>query len=225
MADVLDHGKVELIDFMGGDHRVTQAARVSLGNFFKETDRERDNKLIRYLMEHRHGTPFEHSVFTFYVKAPIFVVREWMRHRVGSYNEISARYTELPNEHYNPKPLRAPSATNRQAGDNPLEGEPDELDAIRASIRRSQDNAFSLYHQLLARGVARELARGVLPLATYTEFVWTVNARSLMNFVSLRMGKDAQLEIRLYAEKVMDFFEEKMPMTAESFEVNEYAAP
>jgi len=223
VTDVLDHGSVTLVDFMGGDSRVDQAAGVSLGRFDRQREEDKQRKIIKYMMKHRHGTPFEHSVFTFHVKTPIYVAREWMRHRIGSYNEISARYTEIESQHYNPKPLRGQSGENRQ-GSVELESS-DEHDAIRAAIRRNQDGAFALYHQLLDSGIAREIARGVLPQSTYTEFVWTVNARSLMNFISLRMTLDAQYEIRVYAEALYDIFMETMPLTAEAFTMEGYKAP
>ena len=221
---VLDHGTVDLVDFMGGDHRVDQAAGVSLAKFERYRKEEDIERIIRFMMRHRHGTPFEHSVFTFRIKAPIFVAREWMRHRIGSFNEVSGRYAELPNEHYNIKSLRGTHPTNRQSSVL-LAGDPDELDAVRASIRRFQEGAFDLYRRLLDRGVAREVARGVLPLNTYTEYVWTVNARSLMNFLSLRMDETAQWEIQQYAHALMEYFKDKMPITAGAFVDNGHVAP
>jgi thymidylate synthase (FAD) len=211
--NVLDKGFVRLVDFMGGDVAVVQAARVSFGQGLKTP--ERDKRLIEYLMEHGHGTPFEHSVFKFHVKCPIFVAREWFRHRIASYNEISQRYVEVKEEFYVPEKLRKQSSKNKQASEiEDFENEGEILEMIRKAYRE----AYSIYRELLERGVARELARIVLPLGTYTQFYWTVNSRSLMNFLKLRMSEDAQYEIREYARVIYLIFREKMPWTAEAWE-------
>lgn len=235
--EVLDHGKVELIDFMGGDARVCQAARVSLGNFFKGSDPEKDRKLLNYLMKHRHGTPFEHSVFTFYVKAPIFVERQWVRHRIGSFNQISFRYAEPTMDYYVPREARVADDRNRQSSKLIKDAFPNKafsptegmglLDGVMETIIvRNSEAAKEDYVSLLGHGIAKELARIVLPVNFYTEFVWTVNARSLMNFTSLRSGQDAQLEIREYSNVIFQvYFSEKMPKTAETFAANGYVAP
>ncbi len=210
---VLDHGFVRLVDFMGGDAAVVQAARVSYGQGSK--GEEKDRKLIRFLMMHDHGTPFEMAVFKFHVKAPLFVARQWFRHRIGSFNEISGRYTVYDDtEFYLPEMLRRPTPRNRQASEPAVFPQEERL---RTLMEQAIRQAFAVYQELLAAGVARELARIVVPMATYTQFYWGVNARSLMNFLRLRLAPDAQWEIRQFARAVWTIFEEKMPWTAETF--------
>lgn len=213
---VLDHGYVKLVQASASDLSVVAAARVSLGVTAEEASKgERDDRrLIRYLLRHHHGTPFEHNLFTFLVKAPIFVVREWHRHRIGwSYNEVSGRYTEMEEWFYVPDRVRVPAPSNRQGSVLPPSGL-DEEDLLIANIRRSTDIAYFAYNDLLRRGVAREMARIVLPLNTYTSFYASCNARSLMHFLNLRLAEDAQWEIRQYAEAMALLFEEEMPVTA-----------
>lgn len=212
---VLDHGYVELVQSSASDLSVVAAARVSLG-VTKEASKGEvaDRRLIRYLLRHHHGTPFEHNLFTFLVRAPLFVVREWHRHRVGwSYNEVSGRYTEMAEEFYVPSAIRVPGPTNRQGSvpaDWTAEEEAYELDRIRLA----SESAFDSYARLLNNGVARELARIILPLNTYTSFYASCNARSLMHFLNLRLPEDAQWEIRQYAEALAALFEQEMPVTA-----------
>lgn len=215
---VLDHGYVKLVQAQATDLSVVAAARVSLGVTEEASKGERDDRrLIRYLIKHNHGTPFEHNLFTFLVKAPLFVVREWHRHRVGwSYNEVSARYTELEEEFYVPSAVRVPAASNRQGSvvaDWPEVKQRLTLDTIRWESYR----AFQTYHHLLSEGVARELARTILPLNTYTSFYASCNARSLMHFLNLRLPEDAQWEIRQYAQALSVLFAEAMPITAEEW--------
>ncbi|HBE88020.1 MAG TPA: FAD-dependent thymidylate synthase [Elusimicrobia bacterium] len=204
---VLDKGFVKLVDFMGGDMRAVESARVSFGSVSK--GEERDRKLLEYLLEHGHFSPFEHSVFQFHVKCPIFVVRQWMRHRIASYNEISARYTEVHDEFYIPEEFRAQDTINRQGS---VEGKLDDA-RLTEEYSAAIEASYSAYQALLKAGVAREMARGVLPVSQYTQFYWTVNARSLLNFLDLRMDKHAQLEIRRYAEAIAEIFRAKMPWT------------
>lgn len=222
---ILDKGEIKLLDFMGGDLSVVRSARVSNGIITETEDPERDQKLINYLMKHRHGSPFEHNVFTLYVKCPIFVAREWMRHRIGSYNEISGRYVEFDYEFYIPSEFRVSAKDNKQGSvftdDKSLEWH--ELN--KGLVGEAVHNSYDVYQTLLMRGVAREMARMVLPLNLYTQFYWTVNARSLMNFLSLRAAEDAQWEIRQYAFCLADFFEEKMPMTYQAWVANGKVAP
>jgi len=209
---VLGKGFVNLVDFMGGDNAVVRAARVSFGEGSK--GEEKDRKLIHYLMKHKHGTPFEHSVFTFHVKAPIFVARQWFRHRIGSFNEISARYTKVEDEFYIPPYFRKQHEKNKQASkDIPVENS----EQLILNYEHLIENIFDFYNTLLDKGVAREQARLILPMATYTQFYWTVNARSLMNFISLRLDSHAQKEIQEYAYAVAFFFAMKMPITFEAF--------
>ncbi|MDZ7373056.1 MAG: FAD-dependent thymidylate synthase [candidate division KSB1 bacterium] len=208
---VLDRGFVRLVDFMGGDEAVVQAARVSTGQGSKGP--ERDRALIDYLLSHRHETPFEHSVFKFHVRCPIFVARQWFRHRMASYNEVSGRYTELKDEFHLPSVLRT-----QVSKDYRYEPLPEEKVApLLRKISEHYESSYRLYQELLEAGVAREQARIVLPLALYTEFYWTVNARSLMNFLSLRAEAHAQEEIRAYANAILEIFRQKMPWTYEAF--------
>jgi thymidylate synthase (FAD) len=212
---VLDKGFVRLIDFMGGDLAVVQGARVSFGQETKGD--ERDRKLVMYLMKHQHGTPFEMAVFKFHIKAPIFVARQWFRHRIGSYNEISYRYVEVKDEFYVPSQMRAQDTKNKQAS---FVGNftHDQSQAAHALMGMAYEQAYEKYQELLSMGVARELARIILPVAMYTQFYVTYNARSLMNFIQLRSGEGAQHEIRLYAEALSQIFREKMPWTFAAFE-------
>jgi len=208
---VLDLGLVRLVSFMGGDHAVVQSARVSFGKGI--TNDERDKKLLFFLMANRHETPFEHSVFKFHIKCPIFVARQWFRHRMASYNEISGRYSEMKEEFFVPAKLRTQKTRNYKYTDveEPANTE------LTAKIKEHFDSAYKLYHELLERGVAKEHARIVLPLSLYTQFYWTINARALMNFLSLRMEEHAQYEIRQFAESINEIFKEKMPWTQEAF--------
>jgi thymidylate synthase (FAD) len=209
---VLDKGFVKLVDFMGGDQRAVESARVTFGSASK--GEEKDKKLVDYLMVHGHHTPFEHSVFQFHVKLPIFVARQWMRHRIASYNEISARYTEVLEEFYVPAGFRVQDKINRQGSAKTGALDNDRLLAV---YRKSLDDSYAAYRALLEAGVAREMARMVLPVAQYTQFHWTVNARSLMNFLSLRMDSHAQLEIQEYANAIAGMFKARMPWTWEAF--------
>lgn len=209
---VLDKGFVRLINFMGGDETVVLAARVSTGKGLK--GEEQDKKLIHYLMKHKHETPFEHSVFQFHISCPLFVARQWFRHRIASYNERSGRYVEYEDEFYLPERLRLQAKSNKQASEF---GEiPDERELIQM-IQETYDLIYERYKKLLAAGIARELARTILPLSLYTQFYWTINARSLMNFINLRADAGAQWEIRQYAEAIAQIFKMKMPWTWEAF--------
>ncbi len=210
---VLDKGFVELVSVMGDDLTVVRSARVSTGSGSKGP--ERDRRLVEYLMRNRHETPFEHVVFTFHVKCPIFVARQWFRHRIASYNEKSGRYSEMSYEFYEPSKVRIQHPKDRQMS---LEnnGRVDEV-AVRRMISEVYDHSYDVYKKLLEMGVAREMARIVLPLALYTEFYWTVNMRSLMNFLSLRADSHAQWEMQRYALAVARFFERCCPWSYEAF--------
>jgi thymidylate synthase (FAD) len=212
--NVLDHGFVRLVEFMGGDRAVVQAARVSLGQGLDAP--EKDKKLIAYMLKHHHGTPFEHAVFKFHCKMPIFVARQWIRHRMASYNEISARYTEVEDEYYLPTVWRAGgNATNKQGslGPLPTDRQPRATAAALIACRA----AFKAYGELLDLGVAKELARIVLPVNTYTQWYWTVNARTLLQFFGLRSDKHAQWEMRQYSNALWQLFAGHMPWTAEAW--------
>ncbi len=209
------HGFVRLVDTMGDDMAVVRAARVSYGNESK--GEKADEKLIHYLMKHNHGTPFEHIVFTFHIKCPIFVARQWFRHRIGSFNEISGRYTELATEFFVPTTLRENKTANHQAS---IEGDftDDEIQSMLSEWNYALEIAESTYESLLEKGVAREQARAVLPIGTYTEFYWTVNLRSLFNFIRLRTADDSQAEMREYAEKIQEIARDFAEWSFEAFE-------
>ncbi|MBN2355947.1 FAD-dependent thymidylate synthase [candidate division KSB1 bacterium] len=200
------------MDFMGGDLAVVQAARVSFGK--GETEPERDKKLLQFLLANHHETPFEHSVFKFHIKCPIFVARQWFRHRIASYNEISGRYTTMQEEFCLPENLRSQKARNYQYDTLPEE----KNRQLKKQISDFYEKAYELYESLLQQGVAREHARIVLPLSLYTQFYWTINARALINFLSLRLDEHAQYEIRMYAEAIAVIFRQRMPWTFEAFE-------
>ena len=215
---------MRLDDAMADDLSVANGARVSFARRKDELD-ESDEGLIRFLMRERHGTPFEHNAFRFHVRCPIFVAREWFRHRVGSFNEFSLRYAKATDDFYVPEPEDVRSQVGKP-GAYSFEPVSDELaETTREQLRAVYETAFQTYEQLVELGVARELARSVLPVGAYTEFYWTVNARSLMNFLSLRNSETAQREIRRYAEACERFLEEKMPVTYAAFVGNDRTAP
>lgn len=226
---ILDKGEVRLLNQMGNDLTIIAAARVSNGVKYEEASKgpEKDQKLINYLMKHRHGTPFEHVAFQWYVDAPIFVIREWQRHRMASYNEISGRYVEMEPKYYIPTRIRVPMEKNHQ-GSQEIDGEPPYPEYernMRIAIFNAADRSFRTYKDLLRDGVAKEQARIILPLSMYSQFYFTVNARSLMNFLSLRAADDAMWEIRQYAIGMKEMFKEVLPMTYNAWEQNEFIAP
>jgi thymidylate synthase (FAD) len=193
---------------------------------------QKDAGLINYLMRDRHGSPFEHSNFTFYVKAPIFVWREHMRHRMASYNEESGRYRELQPEFYVPAPDRNVVQVGKPGAYTFEPGTPDQKAIVMQNFYRSCDEAYMHYIEMLDAGVAREVARGVLPVAIYSSAYVTINARSLMNFLSLRQNVEGQRfpsfpqrEIEMVAEKYEVAFKELMPMTHKAFVENGRVAP
>jgi thymidylate synthase (FAD) len=221
---VLDHGFVRLDGAMADDLSVVNGARVSFARRKEEMD-ESDEGLIRFLMRDRHGTPFEHNSFRFHIRCPIFVAREWMRHRVGSFNEFSLRYAKASDDFYVPEADDVRSQVGKP-GAYSFEPVPDDVaETTREQLQAVYDTAYRTYQELVELGVARELARCVLPVGAYTEFYWTVNARSLMNFLSLRNADTAQREIRRYAEACERFLEEKMPVTYAAFVANDRTAP
>ena len=210
--DVLDHGFVRLVDHMGGDLSVVRAARVSYDAAWRAgEDQGSDDRLIRYLWKNHHTTPFEAVTFTFEVKAPIFIFRQWHRHRTWSFNELSARYRELPEEFYVPDPalIGTQSTSSKQAR---IIGDGTDRDSAEL-IKDSCGLAFEAYRQLLARGVPRELARSVLPVATYSHMFATVNLLNLMKFLTLRSHSHAQWEIQQYAAAMQGLAVEIAPVT------------
>lgn len=214
MIPVLDHGFVRLVDSMGGDVSIARAARVSYAAAWRAgQDKGSDARLIRYLWKNRHTSPFEAVTFTFEVKAPMFVLRQWHRHRMWSYNELSARYRELPEEFYVPDPavIGAPSSDNKQG--RSLEGvditaRKAEAEALRAACRQ----AFETYHKLRDSGWPNELARTVLPVATYSHMFATVDLLNLLKFLELRAHPHAQYEIREYASALRKLAETVAPV-------------
>ena len=209
---------------MADDLSVVNGARVSFAKHKTEME-DSDAGLIRFLMRERHGTPFEHNSFRFHIRAPIFVAREWFRHRVGSFNEFSMRYARATDDFY----LPAPEDVRTQVGKPGayfFEPVPDEVaETTREELHQVYEAAYAAYERLVELGVARELARAALPVGAYTEFYWTVNARALMNFLSLRNSETAQREIRRYAEACERFFAERMPVTYEAFVAAGRTAP
>lgn len=214
---VLDKGFVRLEAFAGNDLLVVNAARVSFDKRHEAMDQS-DEGLIKYLAKNRHGTPFEHNFFCFHVKLPIFVAREWMRHRIGSFNEMSGRYVELQPEFYVPEGKAIRKQVGKQ-GNYHYEMFEDEYDrlAVKAAMERAYSIAHEIYGNLLEFGLAKEVARDILPVGIYTQFYWSVNARSLMNFLSLRNHVRALHEIALYAGTIENIFQEQMPITYQAF--------
>jgi thymidylate synthase (FAD) len=223
-VQVLDHGFVRLDDAMADDLSVVNGARVSFARR-KEEMEESDEGLIRFLMRERHGTPFEHNSFRFHIRAPIFVAREWFRHRVGSFNEFSMRYAKATDEFYVPEPEDVRTQVGKPGSYSFEAVSPEIAETTRDELRAVYEAAYKTYEELVELGVARELARCVLPVGAYTEFYWTVNARALMNFLSLRAAETAQREIRRYAEACEVFLAERMPVTYAAFVANERTAP
>jgi thymidylate synthase (FAD) len=219
---VLDHGFVRVIDYMGDDAAVVQAARVSYGRGTRRTSE--DAGLIRYLMRHHHTTPFEMCEIKYHVKLPIFVARQWIRHRTANVNEYSARYSILDREFYLPAPehLAAQSTNNRQGRGEVLEGE--EAAEVLALLARDAGQCHDDYAQMLnedgaagRRGLARELARMNLTLNTYTQWYWKTDLHNLLHFLSLRADAHAQYEIRAYADAMMTTLDAWVPLTAAAF--------
>jgi thymidylate synthase (FAD) len=209
---------------MASDLSVVNSARVSFGRRKTEMD-ESDEGLIRFLMRDRHGTPFEHNAFRFHIRAPIFVAREWFRHRIGSFNEFSMRYARATDDFYVPEAEDVRTQVGKPGSYSFEPVSPELAEQTREEIRAVYEQAYETYERLVEAGVARELARAVMPVGAYTEFYWTVNARALMNFVALRAHETAQREIRRYAEAVETFFAEAMPVTYAAFVANDRTAP
>lgn len=221
---LLEHGFVRLDDAMASDLSVVNSARVSFAKRKDELD-DSDRGLIRFLMRDRHGTPYEHNAFRFHVRCPLFVAREWFRHRVGSFNEESARYHQLEGDFYVPAVEDVRSQVGKPGAYSFEPVGPEVAEGVRADLATQYEQAYGLYRELIDRGLAKELARCVLPMGTFTQFYWTVNARSLMNFLSLRAADTAQLEIRRYAQAIEELFGAMMPITYEAFVENGRVAP
>jgi thymidylate synthase (FAD) len=225
--EVLDHGFVRVIDYMGTDSAIVQAARVSYGAGTKKVNE--DAGLINYLMRHRHTTPFEMCEIKFHIKLPIFVARQWIRHRTANVNEYSGRYSIMDKEFYLPKPehLAAQSRLNHQGRGEVLQG----AEAARALeiLKADSVNAYQHYEELLngdeagnihdenKQGLARELARMNLPVNFYTQWYWKIDLHNLLHFLSLRADPHAQYEIRVYAEAMLDLVKRWVPITYQAF--------
>ncbi len=224
---VLDHGFLRVMDYMGDDGAVVQAARVSYGRGTRRVSEDRG--LIQYLMRHHHTTPFEMCEIKFHVKLPIFVARQWIRHRTANVNEYSARYSVLDNEFYIPAPehLAAQSATNRQGRGALLEGA--EAERVLTLLRQDAERAYADYNELLNEGedggkrdqdrsgLARELARMNLPLNFYTQWYWKIDLHNFMHFIALRIDPHAQYEIRAYAEAMAEVLRRWVPLCHDAF--------
>jgi thymidylate synthase (FAD) len=223
VVPVLDKGFLALDAALASDLAVVNGARVS---FNQESDElgDRDAGLIRFLVRERHGSPFEHGYFRFLGKAPLFVVREHHRHRAGhSYNEWSGRYSKMDAEFYVPDNVRTQIGKPGSYSFEPV----DDLvrDEARREIEENAQRAFEAYERMLEQGVAKEVARSVLPLSTYTKYYWSCNPRSLMHFCGLRNHENAQFEIRQYAAAAESFLERLMPITHAAFLANDRTAP
>lgn len=217
---VLDKGFVRLVDYMGTDERIVQSARVSYGKGTK-TVRE-DASLIDYLLRNRHTSPFEQVILTFHVKLPIFIARQWIRHRTARLNEISGRYSVLKSEFYIPEgcDIAFQSKDNKQGRQK--EAVPEQMQGeVIALLQEQQENSYKAYEELLDKNIARELARINLPLSTYTEWYWQIDLHNLFHFLRLRTDSHAQKEIRVYAEVLLDICKKVAPMATEAFERHE----
>jgi thymidylate synthase (FAD) len=223
---ILDHGFVRVVDYMGGDNSIVQAARVSYGKGTKKSSQDRG--LIRYLMRHRHTTPFEMCEIKFHVKLPIFIARQWIRHRMANVNEYSARYSILDKEFYVPAQAAEQSKINNQGRGSIINGQQGAEDL--EIIREFSQQAYDKYTYLMnldengvtisedRKGLARELARMVLPTNYYTQWYWKIDLQNLLHFISLRADTHAQHEIRVYAEKIAEIVKLWVPFAYEAFE-------
>lgn len=213
----LDKGFVRLVDVMGSDAAIVQAARVSYGAGTKQVSEDRG--LIRYLMRHLHTTPFEMVEFKFHVKLPIFVARQWIRHRTANVNEYSGRYSEMKDEFYVPElsQVRAQSTSNKQGREEQAFATEDAV-RITDGMRSTQEQQYAEYLQLLDTGLAREIARINLPVSNYTEWYWKIDLHNLFHFLRLRIDSHAQYEIRVYASAMAEIVKQIVPFAWEAFE-------
>ena len=214
---VLDHGFVRLDAAEASDLSVVNGARVSFLQM-KETMDTKDSGLIRFLMREGHASPFEHNLFRFHVRCPIAVAREWMRHRWSSFNEHSLRYSAAIDEFYIPDTAQIRTQVGKPGAYHFEPVAPEVASRTQDLLAKHYQESWNRYQELIELGVARELARLVLPVGIYTEFYWSVNARALMNFISLRNAEQAMWEIRQYGAAVEAFFAELMPVTHAAFQ-------
>ncbi len=214
---VLDRGFVRLVDYLGGDRRIVQSARVSYGEGTKSF--RQDRGLIHYLLRNEHTSPFEQVIFTFHTKMPIFVARQWVRHRTARLNEISGRYSVMKDEFYLPEGSAiAPQSADNKQGRGAQPFPEDVREKIREALAARQRGAYEAYEELLQRDVARELARINLPLSTYTEWYWQIDLHNLFHFLKLRLDPHAQHEIRVYGEVMFDIAGRVCPIATEAFD-------
>lgn len=213
---VLDNGFVRLVDYYGSDQRIIQAARVSYGEGTKSVSQ--DEALIDYLIRQNHTSPFEQVVFTFHLKMPIFIARQWMRHRMGRMNEMSGRLSVMKEEFYIPSIENMdPQVKDKlERALTPLE--PEEARAIQKDFEKGQKKSYEAYKSLIEKGLAREIARINLPLSLYTEFYWQMDLNNLFRFLKLRLDSHAQLEMREYAKVILDLIRKVCPLAVSSFE-------
>ena len=230
--EVLDHGFVRVVDYMGNDSSIVQAARVSYGAGTKKVNA--DMALINYLLAHRHTTPFEMCEIKFHIKLPIFVARQWIRHRTASVNEYSARYSIMEDEFYIPKAqnLAAQSKINHQGRDETKNLSPSEQKAVLEILKKDSENSYKNYLHMINQdsagniidqskdGLARELARMNLPLNCYTQWYWKIDLHNLLHFLHLRADSHAQYEIRVYAQAMLDIVKKWVPHTYQAFVKN-----
>lgn len=211
---VLDHGFVKLVDVMGDDASIVQAARVSYAKGTKTVNE--DEGLIRYLMRHQHTTPFEMVEFKFHCRMPIFVARQWIRHRTANVNEMSGRYSEMPDIFYKPPAelCTTQSAQNKQGGTGTMV---DGAEEISITFSETQEKIYEQYELYLSRNMRRELARINLPVSLYTEWYWKIDLHNLFHFLKLRMDKHAQYEIRVFAEAMAEMVKDRVPMAYKAF--------
>ena len=212
---VLDHGFVRLVDWMGDDSRILEAARISYKSPSK--GEEQDKKLLGYLYKNRHTSPFEMVKVTLNIKMPIFIMRQYVRHRMQNLNEVSARYTELPNEFYIPEKWRAQDSKNKQ-GSTTANWEEDEEFAMSQMLFEHCEDSYKLYQKLINFGVAREMARMVLPVNIYTEIYACWDLKNLLHFITLREDSHAQAEIQEYGKAIKSILNELFPWTMEAYE-------
>ena len=214
---VLDKGFVRLVDYMGGDARIVQAARVSYGEGTKSF--REDAALIDYLLRHEHTSPFEQVILTFHVKLPIFVARQWIRHRTARVNEVSGRYSIMKDDFYLPAPADvAPQSEDNRQGRSEAAYSPEEAAAVIERLAEGQKAAYASYKGLIEGGLAREIARVDLPLSLYTEWYWQIDLSNLFHFLSLRLDSHAQKEIRAYAQVLLEAARAVAPAACASFE-------
>ncbi len=213
----LDHGFVYLVDYMGNDYSIVQAARVSYGVGTKKVSQDRG--LIRYLRRHMHTTPFEMIELKFHVKMPIFVARQWVRHRTANINEYSGRYSVMTDQFHTPSEdqIKGQSSWNHQARSNQLLV-PKIRQKIRSAFKLNHARSYALYREMLADGFARELARTILPISNYTQWYWKIDLHNMMHFLRLRLDDHAQYEIQIFARAIAKIVKTAFPFAWEAFE-------